>query len=436
MSTTARRAIFYSLFLAFLLIGSLVTLYAMGYHLDWDNLSPAKVGGLYVHSSPADVAIELNGETIKNKSGLFSNGTFVGGLPPRSYRLTLSAPLYRTWQRDIAVAPALVTEIKHALLIPEIIPEVYPSGAEHFWPIGKGLAISDSKIGLRLGSSTLPGGEILDWTQDGRVILTRENANYYWFDAKSGTSTTLNPIFTKNTLLKIKNVSLDKESGQIIMRTTDSIATLDVPSRTMETIATSSKNTELPNITSSRYWLAWSVYENKTNSSRIVLYDKLLKNKTVLAEKMVGRVVQMDWSADEILGILDERGEFFTYSPGADKPTHIASDGRFFVFSRNSERVAIFENRSLEIFTFQQKDEYWRFNIPNSADIKKAWWHEDMWHIVFTYPGKTVILDLEDKALQNLETLAETDNAIFQSETGFLYYGRSGNVYRLELGKG
>lgn len=436
MSTFARRAIFYALALAFLLIGSLATLYAMGYRLSWENVfSPAKIGGLYVRSYPTDVNIELNGEKIKNKSGLFSEGTFVDGLYPQPYRLVLSAPLYRAWQRDIVVRPSLVTEIKYALLIPETAQEVYSENAAEFWPIGKELAVRDTKLGLQFASTTLPGKNILDWSKDGRIILFAKDASYFWLDTRTGTSTALQPLLLKTSLTKPKTVSLDSESGQVVVAKENALALIDVPSQTVQNIATTTKNIEIDNVVSSRYWLAWSIYDKTKDYSQLIVYDKLLNNKRVLEEKIEGKIKQIDWGTDGLLGVLDGRGEFFTYSPGENKLTHIASDGRYFRFSPNGTRVAVFENKSLEIFTFREKDEYWRFNVPSPTTIKEAWWHGDLWHLILAYPEKTVLLDLEDKALQNLEVLATTGKASFESETGFLYYNEEGKIYRLDLGE-
>ncbi len=436
MSTFARRAIFYALALAFLLIGSLATLYAMGYRLSWEGVpSPAKVGGLYVRSYPTDVNIELNGKKIKNKSGLFSEGTFVSGLYPQPYHLSLSAPLYRAWRRDIVVKPSLVTEIKYALLIPETAQEVYSENAAEFWPIGKDLAVRDAKLGLQFASTTLPGKSILGWSEDGRIIIFAKDTNYFWFDTRTGTSTALQPLLLKANLTKPKTVSLDSESGQVVVTKENSLALLDVPSQSIQNIATTTKNIEINNVVSSRYWLAWSIYDKTKDYSQLIIYDKLLNNKRVLGEKIEGKIKQINWGTDGLLGVLDGRGEFFTYSPGEDKLTHIASDGRYFRFSPNGTRVAVFENKSLEIFTFREKDEYWRFNLPNPTGIKEAWWHGDLWHLILAYPDKTVLLDLEDKALQNLETLTTTGRASFESETGFLYYNEDGKVYRLDLGE-
>ncbi|MFH0890683.1 MAG: hypothetical protein V1856_01485 [Candidatus Liptonbacteria bacterium] len=433
MSPIFRRALFYLLFLAFLLLGAAATLYAMGYRLDRENMSLTTVGGLYVRSYPPDTTIRLNGKEIKNKSGLFSDGTFVSGLFPQSYRLTLVAPLYRAWQRDITVAPSLVTEIKRALLIPEIIPEAYPGGAEEFWPVGEKLAVLDAEKGLVLASSTLPGEKIIGTSRDGRIIFSKDDMDYYWFDAKTATGTAMAPVFARTGFAKPKSASLDRESGQVIIRTADGVATLEVPTRMAQTIFTFGKSGIPENIISSRSWLAWYVFDAKEDLSRIFLYDKIAQKDPLEIAEFAGRISQMAWSPDERLGILDEGGEFYVYSAGDDFPTRIASDGKFFRFSADGSRVAIFENKSLEIFTFREEDEYWRFNIPDSAKIKEAWWHADDWHLIFAYPGRTVLLDLEDKALQGLETLVDTDASIFQSETGFLYYLRDGKVYRMDL---
>lgn len=436
MSHGSRRVIFYVLLLAFLLLGGVITLYSLGYRLDLQNFSPTRVGGLYVHSSPKDAAITLDGEAVKNKSGLFSDGTFVSGLYPKSYKLILSSDGYREWQRQITVAPVLVTEIKHAVLIPESSKEIYSGNAKSFMLAGNDLLVSDSKLGILLASSTLPGQEAIGATKDGSAVLSKDKTNYFWTGADNAATTSLKSLFAKYNLAKNKKVLLDKETGRVMVQTENSLILLDAVAGTEEMVATSTRNNELENIAFSRYWLAWSNYDKKKDSSRVFLYDRLLRSASPVAWETKGRVRQLDWGADEKLGILDEKGEFYIFTPGQKSPQHLANDGRKFYFSGDAGRVAVFESKSLEIFTFDKgEEEYWRFNLPGVSEVGQAWWHKDNWHIIFTYPGRTMFLDLEDKALQSLEELAPTSDSAFYTEKGYLYYLREGKISLLNLGE-
>ena len=80
---------------------------------------PRKAGGIYVRSYPKTAQITLNGKPVQNQSAFLSPGTFISGLFPKTYTLTLTAAGYDAWTETPQVVPSLVTEMKYAVLVPE-----------------------------------------------------------------------------------------------------------------------------------------------------------------------------------------------------------------------------------------------------------------------------------------------------------------------------
>jgi hypothetical protein len=119
MTRATRKLIFYTLLVLFLIGGTAIVLYAEGWRIDFQTRHIEKIGGIYVRSFPENTSIYLNGAPIQNQSGFLNGGTLISDLLPRTYRLTLKAAGFDTWQENAAVSPSQVTPFKYAVLVPQ-----------------------------------------------------------------------------------------------------------------------------------------------------------------------------------------------------------------------------------------------------------------------------------------------------------------------------
>ena len=118
MNYPTRRRLFYLFCAAFLVLGTGAVLFSQGWRLDFRTWQFKKVGGIFVRSFPRDTSLFLNEVPVHNDSWFLKNGTFINNLFPTAHLLTLQKEGFRPWKRRIAVAPALVTEIPYAVLVP------------------------------------------------------------------------------------------------------------------------------------------------------------------------------------------------------------------------------------------------------------------------------------------------------------------------------
>jgi len=432
MSIKYRRILFYILLLLFLILGGVAVTYALGYRLDTSPLRLTKAGGLYIRSLPQNAMIWLDGKPIKNKSGLISNGTFLGGITPGTYKLDLYTDGYRDWSRDIVINPSLVTEIKHALLLPKESQELEIGPVERFWLADDKLIIRGPSGKITVASSTLPGDEVLGVSADGNFVLLRGGKKYYWHNISSATSTALDGLFGKQSQPQAGDeMLLDKDNGNVLFVQKNKIISLDPARKQPLTIATSSA--QIHNLDSTKFWLAWAEFDAKTAITRIKLYDKLLQRVKEAEGLVDGKIKELAWASGQTLGIISERGEVYVYRVGGNKLEHIASDGRILAFDKNAEILAVAENKSLEIFSYRAGEDYWRFNLPNVAQVREMWWAPDGHNLILAYPEQLFILSLEDSGLQGLNSIIKTDYAKYLVKTGQIYYIKNNGVYRLNL---
>ncbi|HTY40156.1 MAG TPA: hypothetical protein VMC43_03660, partial [Candidatus Paceibacterota bacterium] len=90
MTLRTRRIFFYSLILAFLLLGTTAVFYAQGWRFDWTARAIQKVGGIYVRSWPADTTVYLNDKRLDRPFSIFDSGLLVSDLFPKTYALRLT----------------------------------------------------------------------------------------------------------------------------------------------------------------------------------------------------------------------------------------------------------------------------------------------------------------------------------------------------------
>ncbi len=120
MTLRTRRIFFWSLIPCFVVGGAAAVLYSQGYRIDTETRQVAKVGALFVRGFPKTAHITLDGETLNTGSWWpLQSGTLVGSLVPGTYSLHAEAPGFRTWDAEVVIRPALVTERKSLILFPD-----------------------------------------------------------------------------------------------------------------------------------------------------------------------------------------------------------------------------------------------------------------------------------------------------------------------------
>ena len=396
-----------------------------------------KVGAIYVRSFPTDAAIALNGEPAKNKTGIFQQGTLLNGLFPRRYALELSSPGYKVWRQTVQVEPALVTEIKYAVLIPDQPTELIPRDIREFWLAGRQLVALNSSATLILaGGDIVPGSAVVGQAREGaRILTTNAAGTYFWVDPENATSTNLSVLLRSLPGRPTGRlaVAADPENpGQAIVQGANYLGLLDMNQRSLLSIATSSAYRPEA-AAASRFWLAWSRYDSAKNESQLMLFDKFLRTNRLVGELTPGRITQLEWSVGNMLGIARADGEFYLYVPGEPAYRHLASDVRDFEFGGDGRMLALRGGNSLEVFDLEDKDEYWRFNLPQMDRVRQIVWHKTGRNIFIVYPGETRLLSLDDAGLENFAVVAETGQVAYAARENRLYFLKDSAISYLKF---
>ena len=115
MTKKKRWIIFLASTVLFLVVTPYLTLYSLGYRIDFENKTIRATGGIYVRALPqgADIIID---SSIENKTGIFSNSVFVQNLLPKNHSVLIKKDGYYDYQKTIKVKEKEVIKLENVIL--------------------------------------------------------------------------------------------------------------------------------------------------------------------------------------------------------------------------------------------------------------------------------------------------------------------------------
>jgi len=418
--------------LLFVVVGVAVVYFAEGWRINFSTLQAEKAGGIYIHSYPAAAQITLGGKPVENQSASLSPGTFVSGLFPKTYSLTLSAPGYDAWTEDAQVVPALVTEMKFAVLVPKTATNVAtatPAVANFFEANGEVVTTNPSGTIAWLGK-TIGYGAVVSHSADLktaiiRTVSTRTGAITWWFyDFTNTTSTNLSAILKQSSVgsAASANVFIDPhDDTSIIAQTPSQILAIDSGTHRATIIDTApTGETMEPSIAISPSEMAWALYANASDTSQVVVYDKFSGDTVDDSLTIAGKIQQLAWARNNVLGILQGDNTLSLYNVPNEQMTTLADDVKQFYPTADGSTLAALEHNSLEVFSFTTSD-YYRFNLPQITAVQGLTWYKDQTHLFVQYPDHVAFLDFADTGLANLTVVSEGTDAAYDPQENSLY---------------
>lgn len=85
-----------------LLAAGILLTQAMGYAIDFDDLTITKIGLLVLHVSPTDASVMVSDGVLQS-----DRSNLVAQLPSGTYSVEVSKDTYRTWRQTVTIAPGL-----------------------------------------------------------------------------------------------------------------------------------------------------------------------------------------------------------------------------------------------------------------------------------------------------------------------------------------
>ncbi len=438
MTRRTRKTIFYVLVVLFVLVGSAVVLYAEGWRINLSNFQTEKVGGIYVRAFPQSASITLDGKSLQNQSNFLSHGTLLSNLFPKNYILGLSMPGYDVWRENADVEPSLVVEMKYAVLVPQISTAVATtSNIVNFFEIGDDHVDQHANGTITWRNLAIATGTIMSHSTDLKNMIYQDpKGNYLVYDFTTQKTLGLGAIFQKQHIVPrtISLITIDPYNDTTALAVLPGrVWSIDLGTGIASTIGTaSSGSTIAPFMAASQPFLAWSAFSTTADSSKISVYDKFAGRIAVSPINVAGATQGLAWITNDELGIVQSDGSLYIYTVSSNNLRQLASDVKAFYPTVDGNLIAALENESVEIFDFAGND-YYRFNLPDMADVKSLTWYKDETHLFVNYPSSVAFFDLADTSLINVTTISAGTISSYDPQSNALYLLNQGSINRFDF---
>lgn len=417
MDKTTRKAVLYSLFGLFFVLGAAAIFYAQGYRFDVGTLGLNKVGAIYVRTYPKSASLTMDGLPIDRGAMLLSSGTLVQDLFPKTHELAIEAPGFTRWTRQVSVKPAMVTEIQ-AILLPEKPELVREKAPLKFW------ALSDTPLieflpGLSYSGQKIPG-YFAEFNADRSQVLTKDASKKYFLTTLS--SATLIPQKLSGLLNGV--IIFDKTPGQFISYTAKTLEIFS-PGTTPSVIFSAPLGQTVAAAETSRTLIAFVTMDNQ-NKSSLWLYEKL-SGSTKKIDSAPGKTTDFKFSPSGQVAMLQDTKDFYLYDPSNGNLSKTASAVKSFSFSEDGSALAILSEKTLEAYTDAG---YSRLNLAFLPGINKVFWYGDNQHLFLQFGDHLGLLDLIDFQPENVQFINKSTENSYDPVSNSLYFIKDSGLYR------
>lgn len=117
LTRKVRVALMCSLIALFFVAAPLILLYTAGFRYSFSEHKIKRTGVLNIDAKPTDMEVALNGVRQKNKLPLY-----LPNRAPGTYKIILSKPGYKQWEKDVVIASNQTTYIKDVTLFKNALP--------------------------------------------------------------------------------------------------------------------------------------------------------------------------------------------------------------------------------------------------------------------------------------------------------------------------
>jgi hypothetical protein len=247
------------------------------------------------------------------------------------------------------------------------------------------------------------------------------SAIYSLYDFSAATSTVIKP-------LPAANIFIDPyDDTSIIEQTPAEMISVNSDTLRATTIDTAPSGEKIESsIAVSPSVMAWARLSpaagTSTATSQIIVYDKFSGDTIDSSLVVNGQIKQLAWVKNNVLGILAANNTLYLYNVPNEQLTTLADDVKQFYPTTDGSAVAALEYNSLEVFSFTTSEpNYYRFTLPQIADVQSLIWYKDETHLFVQYPNRVAFLDLADTNLKNLITVSEGTDASYDQQENALY---------------
>jgi hypothetical protein len=407
--------------------------YSQGYRVDFSTLSLKKIGALYIETQQSPVQIYLNQHLFKDKSGIFTKGTFISSILPKRYRLVIRKEGFRDYEKNIAVEPAQVVRLFNVDLVP-----VSLSYAMEF------PAASTRLVAVRSGKKLLAYDEasstylLIDFGSQEKALSPADlGAQFSAIAKQKPVSLSFNP----------------RRSGSFIARTAQGIFSFDLDGRlaelygkpagdmriTSDAVAILAAPTSTKAVASSRK----AVPAASTSTLSLLQPDSGALIRTLELPMPLAAVRDIRTSKD-YTAALSSSGSLVLYSASDKAWKEVAHSARFMSFSDDGQKL-LYQDKDGKVFILMlerdletlgaNKGDIIRLSLADAEQIQDILWYDDSYHLILKYPNAVRFAEVTAQEPNNQYALYEGryDEAVYEPADNLLVIRHGGTASVLDM---
>ena len=149
-----------------------------GLVFDISNFKFTKSGSIFVHFTPTNATLSINGKPYQKKQGFFGGGILVSNLVPKTYEVSVMKDGYTQWIKELKVAPGKVSVAARVTLWKNIeFKKQGTSTIDNFFATEKGFVFKTSSSSLIFEDTPIKGNLVELYDINSSYIVTKTHTN-------------------------------------------------------------------------------------------------------------------------------------------------------------------------------------------------------------------------------------------------------------------
>ncbi|MFA5870833.1 MAG: hypothetical protein WC842_03010 [Candidatus Paceibacterota bacterium] len=186
---TTRKVLFVLCTIIFIIAGTYAILTMQGLVFDTKNLKFTKSGSIYLHFTPTNASLFIDGKKYSKTQGIFGGGILVSNLVPRSYSISITKEGYSPFIKTLEVTPGKVSVSARITLwrtmplfkkLNENIVDVFPTS--------EGFVFKTTSSTLYIADKQIKGSAIEIYDMSSSYIITKKSTSLFLIDLKNPTT--------------------------------------------------------------------------------------------------------------------------------------------------------------------------------------------------------------------------------------------------------
>lgn len=455
MSLRARRFLYISFILLFLIIAPIICLYAAGYKLG-TGFNVQKTGMLTIETEPKGATIYLNGKLQRNflkrlftkESGYITTPAKIKNLLPGEYNIELKKEGYWGWQKKLTILPGQSTFIEDIIFFKKTLPTLLLEN------VPENTALSEDKKNIAFYNKTkadiynFKNSEVKtvdfssntvssqDTTVDSNLSWSPQNERLILDNVIYDTDNKIKPIILDNLIGgKIENIKWDDDDNDIIYYSSENaINYYDIASNISKNVINEKQIQDYLKRDNYIFYVA-----KRNDAAYLNIWD-------IDNEKMVGEIILENSSYNfintdhNLLNVFDNRSnKLLLIDPFSKIKTNRGTIENIKIAKWANENTLIYANDF----------EIWIYDITNSKGIlitrisdviKDIVWHPSNNYIFFSTEKTANMIELDERDKYNSIELIKIDEirSPFLNQEGneLYFYGKIGKqqgFYKLSI---